>query len=262
MDNNKKMLLIGGGVVAVGAIFLIARSAKAQAQPQPTPVTPKLPPNPNPNGPNTPIAYTPPTSTTNAPITGSVVTYGANGMTPAQIRCVQTALTNAGYDTKGIDGSWGKNTAQALANYQAANGLPASGTFDGNTANSPLGACLKGGTLGSQMTTPGGGGGGTTLQSDAVATQASQQTQAAPDPTQVPVGATQFSVTGFGTVYSGCNSDGDIIDPNYRQQVFTWINGQNGSLTLQLAANDLQLNGCTTAANAARAAYANANTDS
>ena len=254
MDNNKKMLLIGGGVLAVGAIFLIARSAKAQSNPVAPPV---LPPNPNPNRPDVPIvAYTPPTDTTtnNAPITGSVKVYGANGMNSAQITCVQKALTKAGYNTQGIDGTWGVHTAQALANYQRDNGLIPSGTFDGNTANSKLGECLKAGPMPGQMITPGGGGGGTTLQSDAVATEVVQQTQPTPDQTQVAVGDTSFNIQGYpGTVNSGCNSDGAMISASEDRYVRNWIDGETNSMNLQMAAAQLDQHGCSTLGAYARA---------
>ncbi len=40
---------------------------------------------------------------------------------------LQRALTNAGYDTKGVDGIIGYNTRQAIRRYQKAHGLPADG---------------------------------------------------------------------------------------------------------------------------------------
>ena len=45
----------------------------------------------------------------------------------AEREALQRALTNAGYDTQGVDGIIGYNTRQAIRRYQKAHGLPADG---------------------------------------------------------------------------------------------------------------------------------------
>lgn len=53
--------------------------------------------------------------------------YGQNA---AQIRAVQQALNDAGFDSGKVDGIWGGNTAKAITEYQEANGLSQTGMID------------------------------------------------------------------------------------------------------------------------------------
>lgn len=46
------------------------------------------------------------------------------------VRSLQGKLTKLGYDTKGIDGDFGKNTESALKEYQKKEGLPVTGVAD------------------------------------------------------------------------------------------------------------------------------------
>lgn len=57
-------------------------------------------------------------------------------LTTTQVRNLQQRLTNAGYDTKGIDGIMGTNTRKAFARWQAANGQTADGFVTQNSASS------------------------------------------------------------------------------------------------------------------------------
>lgn len=49
------------------------------------------------------------------------------------VKGIQSALTKAGFDTKGTDGWYGNNTASAARAYQQANGLQATGNIDDST---------------------------------------------------------------------------------------------------------------------------------
>lgn len=55
---------------------------------------------------------------------------GAHGPSVVQL---QEALVNAGFDPKGVDGTFGPNTRAALAAFQQAQGLPADGVAGANT---------------------------------------------------------------------------------------------------------------------------------
>ena len=55
-------------------------------------------------------------------------------MSQAEIRQAQERLKELGYYEGAIDGIYGPNTAEALREYQQAQGLPVTGTFDQETA--------------------------------------------------------------------------------------------------------------------------------
>lgn len=61
---------------------------------------------------------------------GLVAGFGpdANGLTLDDRIALQRGLTAAGFDTQGVDGVLGTNSTQAIRAYQAANGLPVTGT--------------------------------------------------------------------------------------------------------------------------------------
>ena len=46
------------------------------------------------------------------------------------IKNVQGALTRAGFDTKGTDGSYGVNTSNAVAAFQGSKAIPPTGVVD------------------------------------------------------------------------------------------------------------------------------------
>ena len=54
-------------------------------------------------------------------------------MQPEQIRMVQRALQERGYQVEPT-GAWDTNTGAALAQFQTASGLPATGRWDGDTS--------------------------------------------------------------------------------------------------------------------------------
>jgi peptidoglycan hydrolase-like protein with peptidoglycan-binding domain len=56
------------------------------------------------------------------------------GQSSPQIAQAQQALKAKGYDPGATDGVMGIQTQQALRNFQQANGLPATGTLDAQTA--------------------------------------------------------------------------------------------------------------------------------
>lgn len=55
------------------------------------------------------------------------------GATGEIIKQIQSALTNASFDTNGVDGWYGQDTANAVNAFQEANGLPVNGTVDDET---------------------------------------------------------------------------------------------------------------------------------
>ncbi|MCG3149969.1 MAG: hypothetical protein PCFJNLEI_03436 [Verrucomicrobiae bacterium] len=63
-----------------------------------------------------------------------VVCTAAGAMTRDEIISLQAALDDAGFSPGLIDGSWGGLSRQALAAWQSAQGLPATGEFDRTTA--------------------------------------------------------------------------------------------------------------------------------
>ena len=64
-------------------------------------------------------------------------------MDRSEVTAVQQALNDAGHDVT-VDGLWGQQTARAVMDYQASNGLPASGDIDARTATA-LGLDLEDG---------------------------------------------------------------------------------------------------------------------
>lgn len=56
-----------------------------------------------------------------------------NGSSGEDVKKLQQALTNAGYNTGGVDGIFGANTESALKQYQTANGLTADGVAGDQT---------------------------------------------------------------------------------------------------------------------------------
>lgn len=56
--------------------------------------------------------------------------YGSQG---EDVKTLQTNLTNAGYDVGGVDGIYGTKTANAVKQYQQANGLTVDGIAGSNT---------------------------------------------------------------------------------------------------------------------------------
>lgn len=60
------------------------------------------------------------------------------GLGRSQRATIQAALTRRGYDTRGIDGSFGPGTRNAIANWQRANGQTATGYLTAAQADSLL----------------------------------------------------------------------------------------------------------------------------
>ena len=56
--------------------------------------------------------------------------YGSSG---EQVRVMQQALTNLGYDTKGVDGKFGRGTENAVKSFQRSKGLVSDGLAGNNT---------------------------------------------------------------------------------------------------------------------------------
>ena len=59
-------------------------------------------------------------------------TAGAQSMSRSEVREVQRALNNAGYDIA-VDGVWGPNSRRALSDYQRNNNLNVTGRADRDT---------------------------------------------------------------------------------------------------------------------------------
>ena len=55
----------------------------------------------------------------------------ALGLSVAQRSAVQAGLTRRGFDTRGVDGTFGPGTRRAIANWQRANDLSATGYLTG-----------------------------------------------------------------------------------------------------------------------------------
>ncbi len=53
--------------------------------------------------------------------------------THSQVKLLQSALTDLGYDTQGADGKYGNNTLAAVKKFQEANNLTADGLFGKNS---------------------------------------------------------------------------------------------------------------------------------
>jgi peptidoglycan hydrolase-like protein with peptidoglycan-binding domain len=54
-------------------------------------------------------------------------------LSPSTVRQIQQALNQAGYSVGNVDGVWGPQTAQALQNYQQAQGLEPTGQLNQRT---------------------------------------------------------------------------------------------------------------------------------
>lgn len=54
-------------------------------------------------------------------------------LSPTTVRQVQEALNQQGYDVGQVDGAWSQQTAQALQNFQRAQGLEPTGQLNQNT---------------------------------------------------------------------------------------------------------------------------------
>lgn len=55
---------------------------------------------------------------------------------PSTVRQIQLRLNQAGFDPGDVDGTWGKSTSNALANYQRSVGLEPTGQINLNTMHS------------------------------------------------------------------------------------------------------------------------------
>ena len=66
-------------------------------------------------------------------------TYYTLGSKGDEVKKLQTALTNAGFDAGGNDGIYGPKTAAAVTSYQKANNL----TIDGIAGSQTLGSLYK-----------------------------------------------------------------------------------------------------------------------
>lgn len=60
------------------------------------------------------------------------------GLSRSQKAAIQAALTRRGYDTRGIDGAFGSGTRSAIASWQGANGMQATGYLTAQQADSLL----------------------------------------------------------------------------------------------------------------------------
>lgn len=58
---------------------------------------------------------------------------GISGITRAQMAKIQQMLTSNGYSTKGVDGGYGPNTAQAISEFQGEMGLVVTGKPNADT---------------------------------------------------------------------------------------------------------------------------------
>lgn len=58
------------------------------------------------------------------------------GLSRSQKAAIQAALTQQGYDTRGIDGAFGRGTRNAIASWQQANGMQATGYLTAAQADS------------------------------------------------------------------------------------------------------------------------------
>lgn len=73
-------------------------------------------------------------------------------LSPSTVRQVQQALNQAGYSVVNVDGTWGPGTAQALQNFQQAQGLEPTGQLNQRTLDALgiQGGGAAGGQAGSQ----------------------------------------------------------------------------------------------------------------
>lgn len=92
-------------------------------------------------------------------------------MSTSEVRQVQRALNNAGYDVQ-ADGVWGPNTRRALSDYQRRNGLSVTGRPDRDTlaalnVDAPRRMAGSSGVRRGQSPTAGGSAGVSHLGSEA-----------------------------------------------------------------------------------------------
>lgn len=82
------------------------------------------------------FTYDPPASSVPGGATGPALLYkiGAPNMRPAVVRAIQKALAEAGFDPGPIDGTYGHNTAAAVAAFQTVQGLVVDGQVGVDTA--------------------------------------------------------------------------------------------------------------------------------
>jgi len=85
---------------------------------------------------------------------GAAAGLSGENLDSTEVRAIQQALKDAGHDVT-VDGQWGDNTAQAVLDYQQANGLQGSGELDPRTI-AALGVDLEaaGGMQTQQAQTP------------------------------------------------------------------------------------------------------------
>lgn len=69
---------------------------------------------------------------------GAAEAEGDLGLSRSQRSAIQASLTRQGYDTRGIDGVFGRGTRGAIAAWQQANGLQATGYLTASQADSLL----------------------------------------------------------------------------------------------------------------------------
>lgn len=69
---------------------------------------------------------------------GAAGAEGDLGLSRSQRSAIQASLTRQGYDTRGIDGVFGRGTRGAIAAWQQANGLQATGYLTASQADSLL----------------------------------------------------------------------------------------------------------------------------
>lgn len=68
-----------------------------------------------------------PSGGTTTPAASAAATESALGMTAGDRRAVQARLTQLGYDTRGVDGTFGSGTRRAISAWQTVNNAPATG---------------------------------------------------------------------------------------------------------------------------------------
>jgi peptidoglycan hydrolase-like protein with peptidoglycan-binding domain len=226
MDRTGKILLFGG-LAAVGVGVLLYASSSKAAAPKIAPALPKKVP-------------------------ASLPTGSSGGASRDQIKCVQTALNAQGFSAGGVDGDYGPSTTAAVKRFQAAKGLPQTGSLDTATLASPLGACL---VSGAQMASAPAG--------DA---QVADQPAAQPPPYPPPApeaaapsdslgdlpssgamgadasggGKTGVYVPGYGQFSKPCSVNGHFTDIAEYDQWRKWTEDEAGPSQLYQAVNALR----------------------
>lgn len=93
---------------------------------------------------------------------GSAPSASANvGLSASEIRQLQNALNDRGYQAGPVDGIWGPRTRRALVNYQQASNVPVTGRPNDQTMNALLGSSGSSRTTGAGTgsgSSPSGGG--------------------------------------------------------------------------------------------------------